>query len=131
MTRGKYATRAANRLAELDNDLFTQKCEEVERLTARVAELETQLTTEKRRRDALIIQHADELAAKEIATIHGRASPSITCGVEPVHTWAACPRSVLPLVDIRRVGSLTHFHRCRTHSSCQGPAATGPRRPPG
>ncbi len=34
MTRGKYAARAANRLAELDNDLLRDKCAEVDELKA-------------------------------------------------------------------------------------------------
>jgi hypothetical protein len=70
MTRGRYAARAANRLAALDNDLLRDKAVEVEHLTARIADLEAELAAEKRDRDALILARAGELSAQQIAAAH-------------------------------------------------------------
>lgn len=66
MSKGKYAARAANRLATLDNDLLRDKTAEVEQLKARVAELETQLRGEKHDRDSTILRRANELAADQV-----------------------------------------------------------------
>jgi hypothetical protein len=67
MTRGKYAAQAANRLAALDNTLLRDKCAQAEALTARVAELETELQAERRNRSARITSRADELSRQAIA----------------------------------------------------------------
>jgi hypothetical protein len=66
MTRGKYAARAANRLAELDNQLVRDKITEVEQLTSRVTELEAQLQAEKRDRESITLQRAEQLAAEHV-----------------------------------------------------------------
>jgi hypothetical protein len=70
MTKGKYAARAANRLAALDNTLLRDKSAEVDRLTTRVAELDGQLAAERRDRDAIVLDRAQALSAEEIAAAY-------------------------------------------------------------
>lgn len=77
MTRGKYATKSANRMANLDNELLQQSRAEVAALKSRVAELETQLTEERRQRGSLIVAHADELSAKIISRIKMECSDEV------------------------------------------------------
>jgi len=64
MAKGKYAAKAANRLAELDNELLQQKCKEVTALTTELQNVRRELETERRDRSQLVLQRSDELSAK-------------------------------------------------------------------
>src|ERR1700694_768726 len=70
MTRGRYAARAANREARLDNDVIREKVNEVAALKAKVADLEAMLAVERQDRDALVVRRADELSAEQIQKAH-------------------------------------------------------------
>ena len=69
MTRGKYAAKAANRLARLDDELFEELRQRVRHLETELASARLQLEIEKRDRDALVLEHAEKLAQESFADI--------------------------------------------------------------
>ena len=74
MTRGKYAARAANREARLDNELIAEKVNQVAVLKAEIGRLETTLADERRDRSAEVVRRADELSAEEIRLVKDSAA---------------------------------------------------------
>lgn len=67
MTKGKYAAKAANRLAELDNELLQQKCSEVLQLRATLDQVRKELADERRDRGSMVLKRAEELAADQVS----------------------------------------------------------------
>lgn len=73
MTKGKYAAKAKNRLANLDNRLLQEKLTEVEELNQEIQRLKAALDSERRDRGRLVIERAHELSASSIENIRTEA----------------------------------------------------------
>jgi hypothetical protein len=73
MTRGKYAAKAANRLAQLDNELLQEKIVEVADLKDQLAAARQQLVEEHTARDRLVLHRADELSQELLDRAHAEA----------------------------------------------------------
>jgi hypothetical protein len=56
--KGRYATRAANRLAQLDNELTNGLQSKVKQLEAELSDMRAQLENEQRQRNSLILNYA-------------------------------------------------------------------------
>lgn len=78
MTKGKYAARAANREARLDNELLVEKMAEIARLKRALANTERLLADERRDRGAIITARADELSAEQIKRVQDEAAAAAT-----------------------------------------------------
>ncbi len=89
MTRGKYAARAANREARLDNELIAEKVNQVAALKATIAGLETTLARERKDRGAEVIRRTDDLAAAEIAKARQQAARDEEKRLSQMRTAAA------------------------------------------
>lgn len=88
MTRGKYAAKAANRLADLDNQLVQEKVGEVAQLKAQIAELQSLLDGERLSRQAMIIDRGNELSAQQIAAVRQRLDESVAHHAETLRDVA-------------------------------------------
>ncbi|MFC9768615.1 hypothetical protein [Rhodococcus jostii] len=73
MTKGKYAAKAKNRLANLDNEILQEKLAEITGLQSTITGLEHTLDAERRDRGRLVIERADELSRSMIDDIRRRA----------------------------------------------------------
>lgn len=66
MAKGKYAAKAANRLAQTDNELLKEALAEAKRLKHRLKSVTDELEAERRDRNALILSRAHELSEQMI-----------------------------------------------------------------
>ncbi|MFC9765243.1 hypothetical protein [Rhodococcus jostii] len=73
MTKGKYAAKAKNRLANLDNEILQEKLAEITGLHSTITGLEQALDAERRDRGRLVIERADELSRSMLEEVRAQA----------------------------------------------------------
>jgi hypothetical protein len=88
MTKGKYAARAANREARLDNELIAEKVEQIAALEAQVQTLERQLADERRERGVLVIHRADDLSGEQVRAANEKIAELRRAQAERDHEMA-------------------------------------------
>lgn len=74
MAKGKYGARAANRLAQLDEELIADERNKIKELEREVAELTKTLKGERRQRSVLADKRSQELAASIVDSVRAEAA---------------------------------------------------------
>lgn len=80
MTRGKYAAKAKNRLANLDNEILQEKLTEIVELKAEISSLNQALSAERAERGRLVLERAEELSRQQIDLVRREAREQIDAG---------------------------------------------------
>lgn len=66
MARGRYAAKAANRIANLDNEVLQEKVAEIATLKSQLRALAAELALERKQRGALVLKRANELSEETV-----------------------------------------------------------------
>lgn len=69
MAKGKYATRALNRAASIDNDVIVELREEVSALRTQLNVVNSQLSAERSRHSAEVMRAASDVANAEVSRV--------------------------------------------------------------
>lgn len=99
--KGKYAAKAANRLADLDNELLQQTIAERDSLKAECATLERRLSQLSRDTNAEAMRRAGEIAATEISRLNNLLLKSDSDRDAEVRRIASAIYGLIKEFDIR------------------------------